>query len=288
MRLLLVVTVLFTSLLVVASDPREQSSSSQSSPAKQPSTPSAPQKTSKVWTNDDFAPTNGATSSSARGRSSSEISITSPADGTVVKPGEVITVRVRVAVGKSINRMAVISPLGYGDELRSSPPWTFTLTVPTDERGVGGGRPLIGRQPVHVMTFEPNKSQQGEPDASITVDVEEPDIPTKLWTQWTQLIFDSADDREIPLDVVGTFPDGLQLDVAESTSISYKSTDTQVATVSDIGMVKPAGPGKAYIYVTYGSVEHGIQLPVPVSCGSPPTPDSGIPRPPTEQRGASK
>lgn len=260
--------VLATSALLLVTSSLKQSSN-QPTQRKQSDT-SAPQQTPKVWRNDDLTASKAASPSQPDTHISGDISVISPAEGTIVKPGQVITVQVRVAESKSISHMAVISPLGFGNELRSSPPWNFTLTVPTEDRRVGGGGPLIGKQPIYVVTSGPSKSHPGEPDAYITVDVEEPDGPTRLSTDWNPLSFQSADEIGIPLGVAGTFPDGLLLDVSESTHISYHSTDEKVVTVSDTGFVKPTGPGKAFVYARYGEVGHGVQLAVPVTCWTSP------------------
>jgi hypothetical protein len=252
-------SILLLSLSILAGDSHAQSST--------PTAPSAGDQT-KTWTNDNIGGVKGnvsvvgSSSSShpipARSQSSG-VSIISPAEGTTFKPGDVIPVEVRAASAQTISAMMIGSPLGFGDHARQSPPWSFTLTVPTEDRGMGGGVPLIGKHPITA--------------------VEEPEIPVKLWSQWTQMIFNSGDDVELPLDISGTFPDGLALDVSESTYISYDSSDTQVATVSAFGMVKPAGPGKAFIGATYGSGERTIRLVIPVSCASPRTPALSAPPP---------
>src|SRR6266404_4161614 len=76
--------------------------------------------------------------------SSQNISIVSPPDGTVVQPGEALHIDVSVASDKPVRLMTIISPLGKSNEMRETPPWSFTLTIPKDS-SVGGGAPLLGK-----------------------------------------------------------------------------------------------------------------------------------------------
>jgi hypothetical protein len=97
----------------------------------------------------------------------------------------------------------------------------------------------------------------------MAVDVERPDMPSKLWSQWTVLQLNAGD--EIPLDVVGTFPDGRSYDVSESSFINYQSSDPKVATVNQYGMVTSVGPGEAWVWASYKRGQQRVALSIKVS-----------------------
>ena len=263
-----------------SNQPPEQQPNSQS-PTPQPPIQKKP---SKVWTNDDFPGSTGANSiaggSASRSRhlapghrgSSSEISIVSPSDGTIMQPGETIPIDVRVAPTAAVEALVILNTLGAGNEIRRSPPWSFTLTVPTDETGLGHS--LIGIQSISVGGGVDGQ-HAGEALDSITVDVEEPDVPTKLWTQMTSITMESIGEQS-PIKTVGFFPNGHQLEVNESSYISWESADPSVATVDDDGMATATGPGKTSITATYSHGGHSVQLSIQLTVFSP---QNSVPRP---------
>ncbi len=188
--------------------------------------------------------------------SSSGVSIVNPSAGTVVSPGEVLHIEASADSDKDISGMGIVSPLGFGNETRMSPPWSFTLNVPREEVGIAG--PLIDSQPLYADFRRCGNDQnpqaacnQGAPDsASTEVDVEDPTPATKLWSRIPSLSFDSINDSD-HLNIVAVFVDGLELEVTRSTYISFSSTNPTVAAVDDDGLITRVGTGKAEIEVTY-------------------------------------
>jgi hypothetical protein len=83
--------------------------------------------------------------------------------------------------------MSIVSPLGISNEIRESPPWSFTLTIPKDT-SVGGGAPLLGKHPVYADVALAVRDSNAKVGASIIVDVERPDMPSKLWTQDSEIV----------------------------------------------------------------------------------------------------
>jgi hypothetical protein len=80
---------------------------------------------------------------------SDAVSITSPADATVVHPGDTLHIDVAVPPGKHLRMMSILSPLGQSEEFRETPPWSFTLKIPAGDT-VSGGGPLLGKHPLYV------------------------------------------------------------------------------------------------------------------------------------------
>jgi len=196
--------------------------------------------------------------------SSQNISIVSPLDGTVVRPGEILHIDVSVPSGKPVRLMTIISPLGWSNEIRESPPWSFTLTIPKDD-GVSGGASLLGKHPVYADLALVGQRETG---ASIIVDVERPDMPIKLWTQNSSILPETFGEKE-RIIVSGVFSDGTDLDLNESCCLSFTSSDENVAAVDSNGMVTAVGPGHAFITAMYRHGDQYVQLPIPVNFSPP-------------------
>ena len=196
-----------------------------------------------------------------RQQSSGSISIVSPPDGTIVRPGETLHIDVSVPPRKTVRIMMIISPLGQSEEVRESPPWSFTLTIPK-EGGVGGGGPLLGKHPIYASVGMTGREPGN--DTAIMVDVERPDLPLNLWSQESG-IFLNALGEEYRVIVSGVFPDGSDLELNESCCLSFSSSDTKVATVTDEGVVTAIGPGHAFITATYRQGDRNVQLSIPLN-----------------------
>ena len=70
----------------------------------------------------------------------------------------------------------IVSPLGFSDIAKSSP-YILTLTIPLDTS--------LREESLHV--FGGREGKNGEEIAEMAADVERPDMPSKLWSQWTVL-----------------------------------------------------------------------------------------------------
>jgi hypothetical protein len=257
LRLLALLSLLFLSCAEVRA---QSAAGSDPTPATQPanSDPAAPHHSKRVWTNENIGTVAGDISvvgvgssrsgrRSARAISGDGLSIISPSAGTVVRPGEALHIEVSVDSGKEIPALLVYGPMGTANEIRESPPWSFILSVPTDDGGIGG--PLIGIQPIFAIVGGGGHQKDME-GAATEVDVEDATPATTLWPRIGLLSFDDTGEL-VPMDVVAKFADGRELEVTRSTGISFASTDTSVATVDDDGTVKSVGPGKAEIQITY-------------------------------------
>ncbi len=115
--------------------------------------------------------------------------ITSPTDGTIVTPGQSVTVVVAPAPNIS-------QPIGFIDG-KLTPPFTFTITLLRDT--------APGKYHIRAYGTIPPEVQVKSP--SITLDVEKSDPITQLRVQPTLINFSFAGEQ-IPLTVVGSFADG--------------------------------------------------------------------------------
>lgn len=163
------------------------------------------------------------------------LQITSPADGTIVRPGQTITVTV-IASG-AFQTVAVLGPLGISSML-SAAPYQFSYPIPKDTRP--------GRNHIVAVGF----ITRGEPLYSDPVDlaVERADRPTSVSTEFSTLDFWRVGDF-LPLRVIGRYADGSQTDLTESRSTTFRSENPSVATVSAAGVVTAVAPGATRIAV---------------------------------------
>jgi hypothetical protein len=187
------------------------------------------------------------------------MSIISPADGTVVHPGDTLRIDVSVPTGRPPRMMMIISPLGPSEEMREGPPWSFTLKIPTGDT-VSGGGPLLGKHPLYVSAA--SVGQDADSDAVIMVDVERLDSPAKLWSQDSGIFLETIGEENRTI-VSGVFSDGSDLELNESCCLSFYSSDSKVATVDKDGVVRAIGPGHAMITAMYKQGEKYVQLPIP-------------------------
>lgn len=187
------------------------------------------------------------------------LQITSPIDGTIVNPGQVVTVSVTSPASASFSGLAVIGekPIGFSN-VQTSVPAQFSLTIPTD----------INCGPHALTAVGTTTSGQNAGSTPVQVDVERPDMPTAINPQIPQLSF-KALGEQFPLVLLGTFSDGSILDVTESSYVTYSSGNTAIATVDANGMVTGGSPGSTSITATYALNGQSVQTTVPVTVPPP-------------------
>src|SRR5579872_1438311 len=172
------------------------------------------------------------------------LKIVSPPDGTVVAPGQTVTMEVKVDPMAGITTVSVGGP----EELpivglAFSPPYRFTFTIPED-------MPLQR----HIFTAGGDTEEDGEiANDSITLDVEKPNPITSLKVNLDSIRMVEPNEPHAVM-VTGTFDDGSKANLTESTRITYISDNPEVATVNSVGEITSVGPGRATITVSAGSV----------------------------------
>ncbi len=182
------------------------------------------------------------------------LQITSPPDGTIVAPGQTITVVVTPAPGVNFVLVGIFGedPI-VSDQVLSAPPFQFSLTIPT----------RISAGSYKIFASGATAPGQGGESDPITLDVE-PSLPiTKIRVEPLTVTFKAAGER-MPLAVIGTFSDGSTMEITRSSRTTYSSNDTRVATVSSTGMVAAVGPGTTGatgVIVRFGNQS----VPIPVS-----------------------
>ena len=192
---------------------------------------------------------------SLAGQTQPALQITSPSDGTVVTPGQTISVSVSSANNTAFKQVFVIGeqPLPTST-IANSAPAQFSMLIP---QGTRPGKYVL----TAVGTTTANQVQ---PSAAVTVDVERADLPTSLTANKTRVSFDSQGERA-PLRISGKFADGSVVDVTASSNLAYTSSNTRVATVNNNGVVIAIAAGSASITATYGQGTQSVHVSVLVT-----------------------
>lgn len=185
-----------------------------------------------------------------------DFKITSPADGSLVHPGQTLDIQIWIAPGKAVDPMFIISPLGTAS-VSDTAPYRATFQIPaTDDRGTR----LIGRQNITLFGRRPGH----EVLAGILVDVEKEHLPIKLITERRGVSFQDLGDRLTVPMIMGYWADGSYFDLQESTYLSMRSSDPDLFSVDERGNMIALAPGKATLQVKYalGSEETSLSIPV--------------------------
>lgn len=181
------------------------------------------------------------------------ITITSPANGTKVAPGDTLTIQVSTAPGTSFLAVQVMGEnMGFAPPV-SAPPYSFTLTVPSD---------VIG--PRNLTALGITSPENGVFSSPVVIDSETAATATALHLNISQISFQRSG-QQMALNVTSSFDDGTNLDITKSSLIAYSSADSTVATVAANGLVTATGLGKTTVNVKYGNVSAAVQVSVPNS-----------------------
>jgi len=195
-----------------------------------------------------------------------------PKEGQIVHPGETIHIDLDVDSGITpVKAVGIVSRMGFSNEDREGPPYSFTFTVP-DKDLTGSSHRLIGFQ--ELTLFGTVVGRKDYELATTTVDVEEQDLPLSFFaaggmiSQYDRIpnhlnFYGTGQDQEI--EIYAKFPNGHELDVTESTYLSLSSENPAVALVADDGTVTSVGPGQSRIIVTYSLSTQQRQFFVPVT-----------------------
>ncbi len=197
----------------------------------------------------------GATAGPAAAQQPPALQITAPAGGTVVNPGQTISVTVTSPANTPFAGLAVVGqdPLGLSD-IATSLPAQFSFTVPT----------RIECRTYALTAMGTTPSGQTVESALLLIDVERPDSPRKLAALMPKIYF-RVTGETLPITLMGTFPDDAVLELTESSRVAYTSSNQTVATVDKNGIVTAVAPGQASVTASYRLGAETVQLVIPVS-----------------------
>ncbi len=188
------------------------------------------------------------------------IHILSPANDTVVQPGQ--TIKVSVTADTSVEKLVVtgqhslgvaqvVSQPGAANVARGqgdSTPVQFLLTIPAQIR-----------PGVYRVTAIGTTSGGTVESQSIALDVEKSEEPTKIWTEPSVIQSIHPGDR-IPIRVLGAFADRSEEELTKSNKTQFASADPHVATVAPDGVVTGVAPGKTFIQIRTPQHDYSISV----------------------------
>lgn len=178
------------------------------------------------------------------------LQITSPADGTMVSPGQKLKVTVAESPSGAFRYVGVLgeNPIGSGQAAKA-PPYELLIQIPVRINPRRYGLTAAGIiTPGHPIFSTP-----------VAIDVERPDAPVRLDAEPTQLWLGIGVEGRIR--VIGRFSDDPDIDLTQSTLTEYSSSALDVATVDKYGRVTGVGFGSAKITIT----NRGTSVVVPIT-----------------------
>lgn len=191
------------------------------------------------------------TGAGAQARSNALV-ITSPANGTVVAPGQTISVSITVNSGTYPGGVVVVGGEDGGPGVMEAPasgmspvssPSTvsISITIPTNA--------FPGKFGITATGVSPSGVLQGSYEA--VLDVERTDSPVSLRVDPPS--FHIQQGQTLQLSVTGVYADGSWHGLTHSSSLQMTSSNTAVATVQN-GSVTAAGIGNANIQISYAGL----------------------------------
>ena len=172
---------------------------------------------------------------------STDITITSPASGVALVPGQHFTVVVSVVPNKNI-RSAYVAGEGLFSGLHSGPPFVFDMVVP-DGRAYRTSLVAVG-------TVEGDDSKQVK-SKPITVDIQAGnDGGCSL--EWLPKNFDATYiGEQLDIGLVGLRCGAARfIDVKRSSATAYSAGDNSVARVDGLGVITAVGSGRTTVSIS--------------------------------------
>lgn len=187
------------------------------------------------------------------------LQITEPSAGSIVNPGQTLTVTVTSPTPALFPEVALIGrdPIGFAGII-SPLPGELSVPIPKDiDLGrymlTVGGTPESGKERII---------------ASVEIDVERQDFPVSMSASFSGIELDTPGEQ-IHLEVLADYSDGTTYRATSSSHISFSSANTEVATVDASGMVTAVAPGIGLITVKYALGDNKLSIGIPVQMPNP-------------------
>lgn len=165
------------------------------------------------------------------------LQIVSPASGTMVYPGQTVTITVRA--DSSVSNVAIMGwdPLGFS-QTTNGQPLQFQLTIPS--------KITPGAYEVHAVG---SASRQLAVSPPISLQVEIPNTRFQMRTEPSVEILEKLGEVD-PLHIIGKFPDGSEADVTHSVQVKCSSENSRVVTVDKDCIVTAVGLGSTHVIIS--------------------------------------
>lgn len=201
------------------------------------------------------------------------LGITSPRDGTVVHPGQIVTVNVAATKSTRFQMVCANSTYPLRGGCVGAPPYVFQVRVPKVI--------AAGKYPLNVFgILGPRRGGGAKP---ITLDVEPAAKIKKLRVEVHSIVF-SKSGQQFPLHVFGDFADGSSMEITHSTRLKYSGGSRDLFTVSKDGWVTCANnPYAAYAAIKVLYEDKWAVIPVSTTHVPGARPAPATPGPPSSK-----
>jgi hypothetical protein len=186
-------------------------------------------------------------------RAQSELQITSPANNTIVNPGE--TIAVIVTRSPDIVDVTLVGSLVGGalPVMNGGNPLTFSITIPTQKKA--------GTYAIAALDVTPRSQlATGVMSAPVTVQVEAANANSIVADPKITLRY-PGDKRTLRVFAISA--NGLSTNISTSSQLSLASSNVAVATVDRMGDVSGVGNGTTTIQVQYNGLSTSVPVTVP-------------------------
>jgi hypothetical protein len=175
-----------------------------------------------------------------------QLTITSPAPGTVYSSGQTINVAVSVTNGQVFAVQVGVEDLAFSP-YQSQSPYLFSLTVPSG---------IIGPKSLFAVALIGDETVLLSP--GISVDIEPSSQPSGISFQQGLVTF-GYEGQQRTVGVSAVFADGSTLDISRSSQLKFSSDSPGVVSVDPSGLMTANGSGNANVTVSYGNLSSTIK-----------------------------
>ena len=181
--------------------------------------------------------------------SNADLQITSPPAGTLVHPGETLTVEVNASGGPYEGGISAGS-LDIGVGTLSTPPYRYFLQVPLPKKPGLTNVFAIGRVGA-LAIFSP----------SVPVDIERSDAPEAIFTDRQVIGTERLEvGQQGQIYVYGKFRDNPQVNLTDSSLLTYETDKEGIISVGKSGYTKGLSVGSTKVTVRYGELRTTVTV----------------------------
>lgn len=172
-----------------------------------------------------------------------ELTITSPTEGTIVEPGEIVIVTIEPSLGTTVDRVLVAGPDRAVSEDVS--PLAVQFTIPEDRIG-----------PYSLTALGRNDSDEFFTSNSVLLAIESPFVLESIELRPRSLALEVT--ATLQARVFGMFSDGIEREISDAAATEFLVVDPTVASVDSEGLVRGLEAGSTLLIVRHKSFQDSV------------------------------
>jgi hypothetical protein len=188
------------------------------------------------------------------------ITLISPEQGEMVRPGQEVPVHLEIDEALNVNFVLIMGNMfraGISLEM-DVPPFLGIIKIPDNLAG-----------PIELGVLVKNTSEKIIGGLGLNLNVVPKDVPQRIYTG-THEYLDIPPASYIPsrtISVKGIYDNGIdpksERDISDiSTGTTYRSSDTKVFTINKKGVMEPVAPGSAFVIVEHRGLKSFVAVDV--------------------------